>query len=30
LLDMEIKDLIHETIMGMRKVAEEIGLKGNI
>jgi predicted hydrolase (HD superfamily) len=30
LLGMEIKDLIHETIMGMRKVAEEIGLKGNI
>jgi predicted hydrolase (HD superfamily) len=30
LLGMEIKDLIHETIIGMRVVAEEIGLKGDI
>ena len=30
MLGMDIKELIHETIMGMRKVAEEIGLKGNI
>lgn len=30
LLGMDIKELIHETIMGMRKVAEEIGLKGNV
>jgi len=30
LLDMDIGDLITETIMGMRNVAEKIGLKGNI
>lgn len=29
MLDMEIGDLITETIMAMRNVAEEIGLKGN-
>ncbi len=30
ILDMEIGDLITETIMGMRNAAEEIGLKGNL
>ena len=30
MLGMEIGELIEGTIMGMRKVAEEIGLKGNI
>jgi len=30
MLGMEIGDLITETIMAMRNVAEEIGLKGNI
>jgi len=30
LLDMELTELITETIMGMRPAAEEIGLKGNI
>ncbi len=29
-LDMELSDLITEVIMGMRPVAEEIGLKGNL
>ena len=29
MLDIEIGDLITETIMGMRNVAEEIGLKGS-
>ncbi len=29
MLDMEVSDLIDDTIMGMREVAEEIGLKGN-
>jgi putative nucleotidyltransferase with HDIG domain len=28
MLDMELSDLIRDTIMGMREVAEEIGLKG--
>jgi len=27
MLDMELTDLITDTIMGMRDVAEEIGLK---
>ncbi len=30
LLGMDIGDLITETIMGMRNVAEDIGLKGNL
>jgi putative nucleotidyltransferase with HDIG domain len=30
MLDMELSDLINDTIMGMREVAEEIGLKGNV
>ena len=30
MLGMELSDLINETIMGMREVAEEIGLKGTI
>jgi len=30
MLDMEIGELITETILGMRGVAEEIGLKGNV
>ena len=29
LLGLELPDLINDTIMGMREVAEEIGLKGN-
>lgn len=29
-LDMDLTELITETIMGMRPVAEEIGLKGNL
>jgi predicted hydrolase (HD superfamily) len=29
LLDVELNDLIQDTIMGMREVAEEIGLQGN-
>jgi putative nucleotidyltransferase with HDIG domain len=29
MLGLEIPDLINDTIMGMREVAEEIGLKGN-
>jgi hypothetical protein len=28
MLGMELTDLITDTIMGMREVAEEIGLKG--
>jgi putative nucleotidyltransferase with HDIG domain len=30
MLEMELSDLINDTIMGMREVAEEIGLKGNV
>lgn len=30
MLDMELNDVIDETIKGMQKVAEEIGLKGNV
>ena len=30
LLDMDLSYIIDETIKGMRKVAEEIGLKGNL
>ena len=30
MLDMELGELITETIMGMRTVAEEIGLKGSL
>jgi len=30
MLEIEIGELISETIMGMRNVAEEIGLKGNV
>lgn len=30
MLDMEISDLISDTIMGMREVAKEIGLKGSV
>jgi predicted hydrolase (HD superfamily) len=30
MLDMELTDLIADTIMGMQEVAEDIGLKGNI
>ena len=30
MLNMELTDLITDTIMGMQEVAEEIGLKGNI
>mgnify|MGYP001057866822 CR=1 FL=1 len=30
MMDMELKDIIHETILGMREVAEEIGLKGDL
>ena len=30
MLDMELSDLITDTIMGMRVVAEEIGLKGSM
>ena len=29
MLGCELSELIHDTIMGMREVAEEIGLKGN-
>ena len=29
MLGMELSDLINDTIMGMREVADEIGLKGN-
>lgn len=30
LMNMELKDIIHETILAMREVAEEIGLKGDL
>jgi putative nucleotidyltransferase with HDIG domain len=30
MLDVELGELITDTIMGMREVAEEIGLKGNV
>jgi len=30
MLGIELPDLINDTIMGMREVAEEIGLKGNV
>lgn len=30
MLEMDLADVIRETINGMRKVAEEIGLKGNL
>jgi putative nucleotidyltransferase with HDIG domain len=30
MLGIELTDLIRDTIMGMREVAEEIGLKGNV
>ncbi len=30
MLGVQISDLIQDTIMGMREVAEEIGLKGNV
>jgi len=30
MLDVEIGELIEDTIMGMRQVADEIGLKGNV
>ena len=30
MLGMELTDLITDTIMGMREVAEEIGLKGQV
>jgi putative nucleotidyltransferase with HDIG domain len=30
MLDVELSELITDTIMGMRDVAEEIGLKGNV
>ena len=30
MLDVELSELITDTIMGMREVAEEIGLKGNV
>jgi len=30
LMDMDLKDIISETILGMRVVAEEIGLKGEL
>jgi predicted hydrolase (HD superfamily) len=30
MLDMELTELITDTIMGMREVAEEIGLKGAV
>lgn len=30
MLGMDLKEVIHETIMGMRKVADEIGLKGDL
>lgn len=29
MLGLEISELVHQTILGMREVAEEIGLKGN-
>jgi predicted hydrolase (HD superfamily) len=30
MLGMELNEVISETIKGMRKVAEEIGLQGNV
>ena len=30
MLGIELPDLINDTIMGMREVAEDIGLKGNV
>jgi hypothetical protein len=30
MLEMELADLITETITGMKPVAEQIGLKGNL
>ena len=30
MLGMELNEVIAETIKGMRKVAEEIGLEGNL
>jgi hypothetical protein len=30
MLGIEVGELITDTIMGMRDVAEEIGLKGNV
>ncbi|HID31744.1 MAG TPA: hydrolase, partial [Desulfobacterales bacterium] len=30
MLGMDLTELITDTIMGMREVAEEIGLKGNL
>jgi predicted hydrolase (HD superfamily) len=30
MMGVEISELITDTIMGMREVAEEIGLKGNV
>jgi predicted hydrolase (HD superfamily) len=30
MLGVEIGELIEDTIMGMRQVADEIGLKGNV
>jgi putative nucleotidyltransferase with HDIG domain len=30
MLGMDLPDIIHDTIMGMQEVAEEIGLKGNV
>jgi predicted hydrolase (HD superfamily) len=30
MLGMDLTDLITDTIMGMREVAEEIGLKGTL
>lgn len=30
MLDVEVSELIQDTIMGMREVAEEIGLKGSV
>jgi hypothetical protein len=30
MLGIELAELIRDTIMGMREVAEEIGLKGNL
>jgi len=29
MLGIELPDLINDTILGMREVAEDIGLKGN-
>jgi hypothetical protein len=30
MLGVELSDLINDTIMGMREVAEDIGLKGSV